>query len=206
MRYLLMNQLVRAHTDRDSGAQELNLAGGDARFREVHDRFYRDVYAYCRRRTSTDSVDDAVADTFVTAWRKSDEIPPGDQALPWLYGVAYRVLTHQWRSNFRRGRLTQKVASIGGISTSLPEELVIAGHEQRQVLIALGALRHNDQEILRLTVWEELSHADIAISLGISVGAVRQRFYAAKKKLTDEYNRLESRKIQSPAAQKGGTW
>jgi RNA polymerase sigma-70 factor (ECF subfamily) len=89
---------------------------------------------------------------------------------------------------------------------SLPEEIVIAGHEYGQVLTALGALRQNDQEILRLTVWEELSQADIAIALGISVGAVRQRFYAAKKKLASEYNRLESRKIQSPAAQKGGGW
>jgi RNA polymerase sigma-70 factor, ECF subfamily len=182
------------------------LAGGDARFREVHDRFHRDVYAYCRRRTDAASVEDAVSDTFLTAWRKSNEIPPGDQALPWLYGVAYRVITHQWRSRFRRGRLNQKVASLGGSSMSLPEEIVIAGQEHRQLLTALGALRPNDQEILRLTVWEELSQADIALALGISVGAVRQRFYAAKKKLADEYNRLESRKIHSPAAQKGGAW
>jgi RNA polymerase sigma factor (sigma-70 family) len=182
------------------------LAGEDARFREVHDRFYREVYAYCRRRTDADSVDDAVADTFATAWRKSDEIPPGDQALPWLYGVAYRVLTHQWRSDIRRGRLTQKVASLGGLSMSLPEEIVIAAHEYGQVLTALGALRHNDQEILRLTVWEELSQADIAIVLGISVGAVRQRFYAAKKKLASEYNRQESRNFQSPAVPKRGAW
>ena len=201
-----MNHLVRALYRRVSPVQELNLAGGDARFREVHDRFYRDVYAYCRRRTDAASVEDAVSDTFLTAWRKSDEIPPGDQALPWLYGVAFRVLSHQWRSDFRRGRLTQKVASFGGISVSLPEEIVIAGQEQRQLLTALAALRPNDQEILRLTVWEELSQVDIALALGISVGAVRQRFYAAKKKLADEYNRLESRKIHSPATQKGGAW
>lgn len=151
-------------------------------------------------------MDDAVADTFLTAWRKSDEIPPGERALPWLYGVAYRVLTHQWRSNFRRGRVTERVASFGDIPMSLPEEVVIAGHEHRQLLTALGALRPNDQEILRLAVWEELSHLDIAVALGISVGAVRQRFYAAKKKLASEYNRLENRKIHTPAAQKGGAW
>jgi RNA polymerase sigma-70 factor (ECF subfamily) len=201
-----MNHLVRAHIDSDFCVQVLSLAGRNSRFREVHDRFYKDVYAYCRRRTDAGAVEDAVADTFLTAWRKSDEIPPGDQALPWLYGVAYRVITHQWRSRFRRGRLTQKVASLASISTSLPEEIVIAGHEHRQLLTALGALRPAEQEILRLAVWEELSHANIAVALGISVGAVRQRFYAAKKKLADEYNRLEARKIHSPAAQKGGAW
>jgi RNA polymerase sigma factor (sigma-70 family) len=184
----------------------VELAGGDARFGEIHDRFYKDVYAYCRRRTDPASVEDAVADTFVVAWRKSDEIPLGDQALPWLFGVAYRVLTHQWRGNLRRGRLIQKVASFGGVSTNLPEEVVIARHEHRQLLTALRALGQDDQELLRLSVWEELSHADIAIALGVSVGAVRQRFYAAKKKLAEEYNRLEGRKIPSPAAQKGGSW
>ncbi|MGQ0847875.1 MAG: RNA polymerase sigma factor [Actinomycetota bacterium] len=157
------------------------MAGVDARFREVHDRFYRDVFAYCRRRTDADSVEDAVADTFLTAWRRSDEIPPGDQALPWLYGVAYRVLAHQWRSHLRRRRLTKKVAELAGIAMIMPEEIVIAGHEQRQVLTALGALGHHDQEILRLAVWEELSHAEIATALGVNVGAVRQRFHAARR-------------------------
>jgi RNA polymerase sigma-70 factor (ECF subfamily) len=178
----------------------------DAAFLDLYGRFHRHVYAYCRRRLPADVVDDAVAETFVLAWRKSDQIPQGDQALLWLYGVAYRVLTHQWRSNFRRRRLAEKVATFGEIAMSLPEEIVIAGHEQRQLLAALGALRPNEQEILRLAVWEELSQADMAIALGISVGAVRQRFYAAKKKLAEEYNRLESRKISSPAAQKGGAW
>jgi RNA polymerase sigma-70 factor (ECF subfamily) len=102
--------------------------------------------------------------------------------------------------------LAEKVAAFGGIAMSLPEEIVIAGQEQRQLLSALGALRPSHQEILRLAVWEELSQAEIAVALRISVGAVRQRFYAAKKKLAEEYNRLETRKISSPAAQKGGAW
>lgn len=178
----------------------------DVVFLDLYGRFHRQIYAYCRRRLPADAVDDAVAETFLLAWRKKDQIPPGDQAVLWLYGVAYRVLTHQWRSNFRRRRLAEKVAAFGGIAMSLPDEIVIAGQEQRQLLSALGALRPNDQEILRLAVWEELSQADIAVALRISVGAVRQRFYEAKKKLAEEYNRLETRKISSPAAQKGGAW
>lgn len=182
------------------------MVGGDAPFREIHDRCYRHVYAYCRRRTHGDAVDDAVAETFLTAWQKLDEIPPGDQVLPWLYGVAYRVLTHQWRSNSRRQRLAEKVASLGVVAISVPEDVVILRQESRQLLAALAALNSTDQEILRLTAWEELSQADMAIALGITVGAVRQRLYAAKKHLAGEYNRLENRKIGSLAARKGGVW
>jgi RNA polymerase sigma-70 factor (ECF subfamily) len=184
----------------------VELAGGDALFLEVHDRFYRHVYAYCRRRTHADAVEDVVADTFLIAWRKSDEIPPGDQALPWLYGVAYRVLTHQWRSVFRRERLAEKLSSLGVTAISLPEDVLVVRQEARQLLTALAALKSTDQEILRLTVWEELSQAEIAVTLGINVGAVRQRFYAAKKKMADEYNRLETRRTDHPAGQKRGEW
>lgn len=99
------------------------MAGGDARFREVHDRFYRHVYAYCRRRTGPDSVEDAVAETFLVVWRRSDQIPSGDRALPWLYGVAYRVVANQWRSAVRRARLAGKVASLGMSVSSLPEDV-----------------------------------------------------------------------------------
>lgn len=179
------------------------MAGEGARFAEFYDRFHRHVYAYCRRRTHADAVEDAVADTFLIAWRKSDEIPFGDQALPWLYGVAYRVLTHHWRSAFRRGRLAERLSSLGLTAINLPEDVVILRQEARQLLAALAALKSTDQEILRLTAWEELSHAEIAVALDITVGAVRQRLYVAKKKLATEYNRLEGRRTV-PAAQKGG--
>ena len=60
------------------------------------------------------------------------------------------------------------------------------------------------QEILKLTVWEELPHADIALVLEISVGAVKQRAHHARRNLTREYNRLENKRTKPPAAQEGG--
>jgi len=180
------------------------VADADIRFLDAYNRFHGHVYAYCRRRTRADMVEDAVADTFLTAWRKSDAIPPGDEALPWLYGVAYRVLTHQWRGASRRSRLVRKLASFGATAMSLPEDVVVMRQESRQLLTALAALKRTDQEILRLTAWEELAGADIAVILGISPGAVRQRLYAAKTHLADEYNRLDNRRTGSPAAEKGG--
>ena len=182
------------------------MVAGDARFREVHDRFHRHVYAYCRRRTEPDSVEDAVAETFLVVWRKSDQIPPDDHALPWLYGVAYRVLANQWRSAVRRGRLVGKVASLGMSASGLPEDVVILDQEHRQALAAFGVLSASEQEILRLSFWEELPQPDMAVALGITIAAVRQRLYEAKKRLTDEYNRLEKRGIRSPFTQKGDVW
>ena len=80
------------------------MTAGDTRFVEVYESFFRLVYGYCLRRTSPDKVDDAVAETFLVAWRRIGDVPIGDAALPWLYGVAYRVLSTQWRARSRRGR------------------------------------------------------------------------------------------------------
>ncbi len=181
---------------------------GDARFVDLYQRYYRHVYAYCRRRTAADKVEDAVAETFLVVWRKISEVPSGDEALPWLYSVARRVLGHQWRGASRQSRLESKLASVG-VSASVSasaEEYMVVDQESRQALDALSKLRRSDQEILRLSVWEELPHREIAEVLGLNTDAVKKRFSRARKKLAQELNRLEKDHSKSPAVQKGGAW
>ncbi|MFO7547386.1 MAG: sigma-70 family RNA polymerase sigma factor [Acidimicrobiia bacterium] len=182
------------------------MTAGDARFVELYERFHRHVYAYCRRRTHADMVEDAVADIFLTVWHRIDQVPEGDESLPWLYGVAFRVLSHQWRGVTRRRRLSDKLASIGAESVMAPEEYIVMGAESQMVHEALGRLKPTDQEILRLTAWEELALRDVAFALGISVGAVRQRLHKARKNLTREFNQVEKKSSASPAARKEGAW
>ena len=182
------------------------MTESDTRFIELYERFYRPVHGYCRRRTSDERVDDVVADTFLIAWRKIDQVPRGSEVLPWLYGVAYRVLGHEWRGTSRRKRLDRKLRAIGREVPVVPEEVVVIRQESRQVLDALSGLKPTDQEILLLSAWEELPQADIAVTLNISIGAVRQRLHEAKKNLADHYDRLDKRRKKTPAAKKGGAW
>ena len=177
----------------------------DSRFVEVYERFHRHVYGYCRRRTGADRVEDAVADVFLTVWRRIDQVPEGDECLPWLYGVAFRVLSHQWRGASRRQRLREKLVAVGVESISGPEEHIVINEEARMVHEALARLKPTDQEILRLNAWEDLAATDISLALGISAGAVRQRLYEARKNLTREFNKLEKKAGTASAARKGGT-
>ena len=73
-------------------------SAAEARFTQLYARFYSPIRAYCNRRVLSEAGDDAVAEVFLTMWRRFDEVPEGDAALVWLYGVAYRVIGHQWRS------------------------------------------------------------------------------------------------------------
>ncbi len=71
------------------------------------------------------------------------------------------------------------------------------------VIKASSRLKKIDQEVLRLTLWEELSHADVALVLGIEASAVKQRAYRARRNLANEYQRM-AKDRQPPAAEEGG--
>lgn len=178
----------------------------EARFATIYERHYRHVYAYCRRRTTSDRVDDAVAEVFLVAWRRISDVPEGDATLPWLYAVAYRALRNTWRSASRASRLEQRLAALGMDSVVAVEDFVITRHESRQVLTALSRLRETDREILLLSIWEGLSHSEIAIVLDVSVEAARQRLSRARKNLVREHDRTQRTGAKPPVAQKGGAW
>jgi RNA polymerase sigma factor (sigma-70 family) len=99
--------------------------------------------------------------------------------------------------------LVERLSGLTGIETVPPDVVVVRSEEYRMVLTALARLRTIDQEILRLTVWEELSYPDVALVLQIEEGAVRQRVYRARRNLGSEYRKLTG-DHQPPAARKGG--
>lgn len=176
----------------------------DARFADLYTTYSKRVYAYCRRRASADRAEEAMADVFFTAWKKIDEVPDGGHALLWLYAVAYRVLSHQRRSHGRGRRLQEKLDATGVTAPDPVDYVVVRRDEARLAIRAVERLRARDAEVLRLAVWEELPHSEIARILDTTTAAVGQRLHRAKKGLAREFERLERRTKSSPAAQKGG--
>ena len=177
----------------------------DVLFAQLYQRHLGSIRSYCRRRLATDRVDDAVAEIFLTAWRRIDDVPAGDDALLWLYRVAYRVIGHEWRSAARRRRLGERMQSMAR-PAPLPgiDETSIQADECRLVLEAATRLGGSDAEVLRLVAWEQLSIADVAEVLGIATNAVNQRLRRARRNLGNEYRRLESRQFSTPDAPQGG--
>jgi RNA polymerase sigma-70 factor, ECF subfamily len=68
--------------------------GTDARrFRLIFDQQRRAVLAYVLRRVDDpEDAADAVAETFLVAWRRLDDVPRGDGARPWLLGSPFVTL------------------------------------------------------------------------------------------------------------------
>lgn len=156
---------------------------------EDFERFYRQhaaaVLAYLARRCpSAADAHDALAETFLVAWRRPEEVPAGDAGRLWLYGVARRVLSNQRRGERRRGRLAARLRADR-------QEAVVPGPDEvaggDEVLRALARLSERDREILLLAAWEGLSHGEIATVLGCSENASAIRVHRARGRLRDAY-------------------
>lgn len=150
------------------------------RFRVLFETHYPRLLAYALRRTRTEAdAHDVVAETFTVAWRRFDDLPPEDRWLPWLYGVARRVLANQRRSATRQDQLAGRVASEGVIGGYRAERSEASDLVREQ----MAHLRPDDQELIRLAIWEELPHDQIAAVFGISVNAVGIRLHRARSRL-----------------------
>ena len=177
----LVNAMTRANTLRNQGPEQ--------RFRKLYRDHYPQVYAYFKRRTNLDAAEDGAVETFMVAWRRIGDVPGGEAALPWLYGVAHRILANQRRGLRRKVRLEQRLSGLGPDTEPTPEMLVVRGSEIQEVLDAFSRLRASDQEVLRLAEWEELPHRDIASALGCNPAAVDQRIHRALGRLEKEVQR-----------------
>ena len=82
------------------------------RFEALFERYHGYVVAYAVRRAPGELVDDVVGETFLVAWRSLDRVP--DDPLPWLYGVARRVLANDRRGRRRRGFTNGRLSGPSG--------------------------------------------------------------------------------------------
>jgi len=126
-------------------------SSADARFEALYRAHALDVHGYCLRRTSTEEAKDATSEVFVVAWRRFEDVPQGDGALPWLYGVARNVLANRARSFRRRDRLAAKAAAHHDGTVPGPETQIVRNEQHQELLRALSKLSDKDQEILRLS-------------------------------------------------------
>jgi RNA polymerase sigma-70 factor, ECF subfamily len=153
----------------------------------------RHVVAYCLRRASRTDALEAADETFLIAWRRSDEIPPQERA--WLYGVAYRVLANLNRGERRRRQLTLKLTRDPREVVADPEAELIRSQDQERLRAALERLRPEEQEVLRLAVWEDRPHEEVAVALDCETAAARQRLHRARERLAAEVGRSERRAL-----------
>ena len=155
------------------------------RFRTLYAANLSALLGYALRRVrSPEDAADVVAETFLIAWRRCAEVPPGGEARLWLYGVARRVLANHLRGEGRRSQLGDRLRlELGNQVVHDPADEVVA---VRSMQAALARLEDADREVLELTVWEQLAPREIAVALAISPETVRTRLSRARIRLREQ--------------------
>jgi len=169
------------------------------RFEALYAAHHPQVFGYVMRRCErADDAADAIAETFLVAWRRLDDAPTGDQLRLWLYGVARRVLANQRRGERRRLALADRLRS--DLTThGLPFVASDASGDDGALRAALATLSPDDFELLTLEAWEELSSRQIAKVLGCSSAAARTRLHRARRRLQTAIDRATSTESGSRA-------
>jgi RNA polymerase sigma factor (sigma-70 family) len=160
------------------------------RFGQLYRDQGRAILAYALRRVGdTEDAAEVVAETFLIAWRRLDEVPIDAGARLWLFGVARRVIANQHRAERRRTRLAERLGE--SLRSELATRPAPVG-EAAAALRAMGGLGDDDRELLLLVSWEELSPGEAAKVLGISSLAARSRLHRARRRLRTLLEQRES--------------
>lgn len=160
------------------------------RFSALFRELSPDIVAYCRWRAYCRSdAQDAVAEVFLTAWRRLDEVPEGEAARVWLYATARRVMANQRRATDRRARLRERLAAT---PVTLHACETSADPTTELVHAALRRLKPRDQEVLLLAEWEGFSPTEIASVMGCTGVTARGRLHRARQRFRQVFEELKS--------------
>jgi RNA polymerase sigma factor (sigma-70 family) len=160
---------------------ELDEGDRRERFRCIYRAEYPRIVGYALRRTrSPEDAADVATETFLTAWRRLDDLSSDDEARLWLYAIARRILANHHRGARRSSQLLERLRHqvARSVESFVPEPERI--DTVRQALIGL---REQDREILGLVAWEGLTGQELARVLGCSPNAAKIRLHRARRRL-----------------------
>jgi RNA polymerase sigma-70 factor (ECF subfamily) len=150
------------------------------RFTALYREHHGCVRDFARRRVGADQAQEIVAETFLVAWRRFEDVPMAP--IPWLYRIALYEIANLRRRQASVVRLHHALLETrtGAPAESGPYEHSDLGHA---VAVAFATLKPRDQEILRLAAWEQVSTTEGAAVLQCSVSAYRMRLHRARIRL-----------------------
>lgn len=158
--------------------------GSDAAFTNLLRRYTNLVYSVAKRRLADQCLAEDVTQTVFTRLAKSPPTIKSDGELAaWLHRTTTHVAIDVWRSETRRHRREQQVASM----QTLPAEDARLWEELTPHLDeALNQLADDDRQAVLLRFFEQKPMRDIGDILGVSEDAAKMRVSRAIDRLRNQ--------------------
>lgn len=166
--------LLRSQSD--ERLVDLVRAGNVAAFEAIVARYRRPLLRYCARFLSDERAEDVVQQTFISAYDSLRGSEREMQLRAWLYRIAHNTALNALRD---AGRAHEQLSErIDGVER--PDQAFEKTQRLREVVASVGELPERQRDALVLRELEGRSYEEIADSLGVSDGAVRQLLHRAR--------------------------
>jgi RNA polymerase sigma factor (sigma-70 family) len=150
-----------------------------AEFEAFYAETFRDVQAFVQRRAHPMLVEEILSETYLVAWRRRADVPA--EARAWLFTVARNQML-----SAHKGLRRQRELHVRLSADPRPDHVAdaAAGVVERLTLQqAWNTLGPGDQEVLALSLFEELETSTAAQVLGCSRAAYAMRLSRARRRL-----------------------
>lgn len=172
---------VRRETLDDNDLVARTLDGDVRSYEELVRRYERLVgrvlYSYARREIS---VEDLVQETFLRAYDRLETFNPDYRFKTWLLAIANNLGVDTLR---RRRETVEFNPEIHATTSGGPEAEAVEADRSHSIQEAIGKLPEIYGVPLVLRYSEEMSYAEIAEVLGVTIPAVKSRLFRARNML-----------------------
>lgn len=175
---------MRAWTDGDQRAGN-----------KLFTQYLGDIQAFFRNKVAARDEDDLIQETFLGCVKNAAGFRGDSSFRTYLFRIAYNTFVDYLRKKSRRpDALDLDEISVADIAPG-PSTLQTKRHKQALLYAALRAIPANDQVVIELFYWQDITAGQIGEILGVPEPTVRSRLRRAISKLRKEI----ARQARTPA-------
>lgn len=157
-------------------------------------RHFDSIYRFFANKVQGD-IDELVQTTFLNCMRARQQFRAQSSFRTYLFTIArnelYRYLRRRQRDD---ARLDFSVTSLADLAVT-PRTRIAGDEERQQLLRALRQLPVEQQVLLELHYWEEMTPIELAEVFDVAQATARTRLFRARAALREEMERL----VDAPA-------
>jgi RNA polymerase sigma-70 factor, ECF subfamily len=154
-------------------------------FQTLYQRYAQDLYRFALYLTGNRAeAEDIVSETFVRAWTA-----PGEIRQPTVKAYLLVIARNCYLQGLRRGARVSPISSLPLQEQDFvdarqrPHDSAEQRAELVRVIADLQQLPEEDRSALLMSAVEEMSYEQIAVTLGLSLGAVKTKIHRARLRL-----------------------